>query len=65
MPEPTSPKNINDPEKLEKWAQSILKELLKLNDLSDRIIELEEQIEYFERYQNEQDKRIDGLEGHY
>ncbi|PZM07409.1 hypothetical protein DOL94_18755, partial [Acinetobacter baumannii] len=65
LPEPTSPKNINDPEKLEKWAQSILKELLKLNDLSDRIIELEEQIEYFERYQNEQDKRIDGLEGHY
>ncbi|HGW3824831.1 Arc domain protein DNA binding domain rotein [Acinetobacter baumannii] len=65
LPEPTSPKNINDPEKLEEWAQSILKELLKLNDLSDRIIELEEQIEYFERYQNEQDKRIDGLEGHY
>ncbi|MDC4717875.1 Arc family DNA-binding protein [Acinetobacter baumannii] len=65
LPAPTSPKNINDPEKLEEWAQSILKELLKLKELSDRVEELEHAVEYLERYQNDQDKRIDGLEGHY
>ncbi|MCZ3293834.1 Arc family DNA-binding protein [Acinetobacter baumannii] len=65
LPAPTSPKSINDPEKLEEWAQSILKELLKLKELSDRVEELEHAVEYLERYQNDQDKRIDGLEGHY
>lgn len=65
LPEPTNPKNITDPQKLEEWASSILKELLKLNEISKKIAEMEESIEYFERYQDEQDKRMDGLEGHY
>lgn len=65
LPEPTNPKNITDPKKLEEWANSILKELMKLNEISKKIKEMEEAIEYFERYQNEQDRRMDGLEGHY
>lgn len=65
LPEPTNPKNITDPDKLESWAKSILSELLKLNDINDRLEKIEDDVAALEQDQFENDRRLNNLEGRY
>lgn len=62
LPESTDPKNITDPKKLEEWAKSILNELLKLKNVTERVDELEVSVEYIESEQAAQDRRMDEIE---
>ena len=65
LPEPTNPKNITNPDKLEAWAKSILNELLKLNDINCRVERLEDDVAALEQDQFENDRRLNNLEGRY
>ncbi|WP_180035596.1 MULTISPECIES: Arc family DNA-binding protein [unclassified Acinetobacter] len=65
LPEPTNPKNITDPDKLEAWAKSILNELLKLKDMPERVAKIEDEVAALEQDQFENDRRLNGLEGRY
>lgn len=65
LPEPTLPKNINDSEKLEAWAKSILNELLKIKDLNARLEKIEEAVTDLEAFEYDSILRLDGLEGKY
>ena len=60
LPEPTNPKNITDPDKLEAWAKSVLNELLRLKELDTRV---EESVEYLESFQSEATDRLNYLDG--
>lgn len=63
LPEPTNPKNITDPDKLEAWAKSVLNELLRLKELDTRVEELEKSVEYLESFQSEAADRLNYLDG--
>lgn len=63
LPEPTNPKNINDPEKLEEWAKSILKELLKLKELDERLKRLESDVSTLEANSYDVENRINEIDG--
>lgn len=65
LPEPTNPKNITDPDKLEAWAKSILSELLKLKDINDRLEKIEEAVTSLESFEYDSAIRLDSLEGRY
>lgn len=65
LPEPTNPKNITDPDKLEAWAKSILSELLKLKDINDRLEKIEEAVTSLESFEYDSVIRLDSLEGRY
>ena len=65
LPEPTNPKNINNPEKLEAWAKSILSELLKIKYLNERLEKIEEAVTDLERFEYDSTLRLDALEGRY
>src|SRR5690606_2543047 len=62
LPEPTNPKNITDPDKLEAWAKSVLNELLRLKELDTRVEELEKSVEYLESFQSEATDRLNYLD---
>ena len=63
LPEPTNPKNITDPDKLEAWAKSVLNELLRLKELDARVEELEKSVGYLESFQSEATDRLNCLDG--
>ena len=63
LPEPTNPKNITDPDKLEAWAKSVLNELLRLKELDTRVEELEKSVEYLDSFQSEATDRLNNLDG--
>ncbi|EZQ10735.1 Arc family DNA-binding protein [Acinetobacter sp. Ver3] len=63
LPEPTNPKNITDPEKLEAWAKSILNELLKLKDINNRVERLEGNVEQLEANNYDIENRLNSLDG--
>ena len=63
LPEPTNPKNITDPDKLEAWVKSVLNELLRLKELDTRVEELEKSVEYLESFQSEATDRLNYLDG--
>lgn len=63
LPEPTNPKNITDPDKLEAWAKSVLNELLRLKELDTRVEDLEKSVEYLESFQSEATDRLNHLDG--
>lgn len=65
FPEPTNPKNITDPDKLEAWAKSILNELLKIKDLNARLEKIEEAVTDLEAFEYDSGLRLDSLEGKY
>lgn len=65
LPEPTNPKNITDPDKLEAWAKSVLNELLKLKDINDRLEKIEEAVNDLEGFEHDSIIRLDSLEGKY
>lgn len=65
LPEPTNPKNITDPDKLEAWAKSVLNELLKVKDVPERVAKLEDEVSALEQDQFENDRRLNNLEGRY
>ena len=65
LPEPTNPKNITDPDKLEAWAKAILSELLKVKDISARVESLENSVDSLEYESRENSQRIDNVEGRY
>lgn len=65
FPEPTNPKNITDPDKLEAWAKSILNELLKVKDLNARLEKIEEAVTDLEAFEYDSGLRLDSLEGRY
>lgn len=63
LPEPTNPKNITDPDKLEAWAKSILNELLKLKDINNRVERLEIDVEQIEANNYDFENRLNSLDG--
>ncbi|MDV2944845.1 hypothetical protein, partial [Acinetobacter baumannii] len=63
LPEPSNPQNITDPKKLEEWAKSILKELLKLKELNERLERLESDVSSLEANSNDIENRINDLDG--
>ena len=63
LPEPTNPKNITDPDKLEAWAKSVLNELLKLKDISSRVDRLEGDMEKMEANNYDVENRLNDLDG--
>ncbi|RSZ23646.1 Arc family DNA-binding protein [Acinetobacter bereziniae] len=63
LPEPVHPKNISDPKKLEEWAKAILKELLKLKDLDERIERLENDVSILEANSYDVENRINSIDG--
>lgn len=63
LPEPTNPKNITDPDKLEAWAKSVLNELLKLKDISSRVDRLESDMEKMEANNYDVENRLNDLDG--
>lgn len=63
LPEPSNPQNITDPKKLEEWAKSILKELLKLKELNERLERLESDVSSLEANSYDIENRINDLDG--
>ncbi len=63
LPEPTNPKNITDPDKLDAWAKSILNELLKLKDINNRVERLEVDVEQIEANNYDFENRLNSLGG--
>lgn len=63
LPEPTNPKNITDPQKLEEWASSILKELLQLKEINARLERLESDVGTLEATSYDFENRINDIDG--
>ncbi|OJU74917.1 MAG: hypothetical protein BGN93_01415 [Acinetobacter sp. 39-4] len=63
LPEPTNPKNITDPQKLEEWANSILKELLQLKEINARLERLENDVGVLEANSYDVENRINDIDG--
>ena len=63
LPEPTNPKNITDPQKLEEWANSILKELLQLKEINARLERLENDVSVLEANSYDVENRINDIDG--
>ena len=63
LPEPTNPRNITDPEKLEDWAKSVLNELLRLNDIYSRLERIESDMEKIEANNYDVENRLNDLDG--
>ncbi|MCT9373735.1 Arc family DNA-binding protein [Acinetobacter nosocomialis] len=63
LPEASNPQNITDPKKLEEWAKSILKELLKLKELNERLERLESDVSSLEANSYDIENRINDLDG--
>lgn len=62
LPEPTNPKNITDPQKLEEWASSILKELLQLKEINARLERLESDVGTLEATPYDFENRINDID---